>query len=316
LVHNNKAWTGLTKEQFAELLDELPSFRGTRNAELCLVLLLAKLRTGLSDERLATQFNVARSTAKDMCRARNVLITDFVRLHLGFQHVDRNTIFQHTSAVAHTLFCHDEERVIVVLDGTYVYIQKSFNYGFQRSTYSLHKNRPLMKPFMIVTTTGYIIDIFVPYLAFLNDAQIAEDFFMHDESVRDFFAEGDVLLVDRGFRDYMSMLQARSYNVQMLDFIPRRRNQLDDLAANHASLVTKCRFVVEVVNERLKQCFRYFDKVFQNKSIPHLMDDFKIAGALYNRFHPPIESDQNNGEQIAELILQRLNQRNKLKTLV
>ena len=35
----------------------------------------------------------------------------------------------------------------------------------QRQTYSMHKNRPLIKPMILVTTTGYIVDVFGPYFA-------------------------------------------------------------------------------------------------------------------------------------------------------
>jgi len=60
------------------------------------------------------------------------------------------------------------------LDGTYVYIEKSSNYAFQRRTYSLHKGRPLVKPMMMVSTTKYILEVFGPYFADgkNNDASI------------------------------------------------------------------------------------------------------------------------------------------------
>ena len=54
---------------------------------------------------------------------------------------------------------------ILILDGTYIYCQKSANNVLQWRTYSMHKGRPLLKPLLVVTTTGYIVSCLGPYLA-------------------------------------------------------------------------------------------------------------------------------------------------------
>lgn len=60
----------------------------------------------------------------------------------------------HTGLFAKELLeTHNE--LILIADGTYIYMQKSANYKFQRQTYSMHKHRPLLKPMIILTTTGY-----------------------------------------------------------------------------------------------------------------------------------------------------------------
>lgn len=66
------------------------------------------------------------------------------------------------------------DELILTADGTYIYIQKIANYKFQRQSYSMHKHRPLLKPMILVTSTGYIVDVFGPYLADgnNNDANI------------------------------------------------------------------------------------------------------------------------------------------------
>ena len=45
-------------------------------------------------------------------------------------------------------------------------------FTFQRKTYSMHKGRPLVKPMVIVSTSGYYISVLGPYLARNNDASI------------------------------------------------------------------------------------------------------------------------------------------------
>lgn len=54
---------------------------------------------------------------------------------------------------------------IILLDGTYIYIEKGSKYAFQRKSYSMYKGRSLVKPIMVVASDEYIIDILGPYLA-------------------------------------------------------------------------------------------------------------------------------------------------------
>jgi len=62
--------------------------------------------------------------------------------------------------MAKELFDLNKTQFIIICDGTYCYIQKSANNLIQRLTYSVQKGRPLVKPFVICTTDGFIIDIF------------------------------------------------------------------------------------------------------------------------------------------------------------
>lgn len=54
---------------------------------------------------------------------------------------------------------------VACVDGTYIYIYKSTNFSFSRRSFSLHKHRPLVKPMMVVTTSGYIVSVLGPYLS-------------------------------------------------------------------------------------------------------------------------------------------------------
>ena len=89
----------------------------------------------------------------------------------------------------------------MIADGTYCYIQKSSHYEFQRKTYSVQKKRNLIKPFLVCAADGTIIDIYGPYDAILNDANIMERVLSEDKSLRELIMEGDILIADRGFRD-------------------------------------------------------------------------------------------------------------------
>jgi hypothetical protein len=79
-----------------------------------------------------------------------------VPLYHGFESVTRESILcNHTRQLAKSLFCSSSDNIVLVLDGTYIYINRSNNYKFQRRTYSLHKDRPLVKPMVIVITSNH-----------------------------------------------------------------------------------------------------------------------------------------------------------------
>ena len=123
--------------------------------------MLVKLRLGLSNQVLATLFSVPdnRTVSRFLESARKALMAHFVPKHLGFEHISRqDVIANHTRPLAKRLFTNpDDDTAILILDGTYIYVQKSANNIVQRRTYSMHKGRPLIKPMMIVASDGYII---------------------------------------------------------------------------------------------------------------------------------------------------------------
>ena len=63
-----------------------------------------------------------------------------------------------------------------------------------------------MKPLVICATDGYIVDVFGPYAATDNDATILRDIMEKEKrpaigNFDELFLEGDLFLLDRGFRD-------------------------------------------------------------------------------------------------------------------
>ena len=168
----------------------------------------------------------------------------FVSQHLGFAHVSRDEIIQqHTRSLAQEMFSNiDSTSAILVPDGTYIYIQKSGNYTFSRRSYSLHKHRPLLKPTMIVSTTGYIITVLGPYLADAKNnysSILNHSIQSNTEDIKRWIQEEDVFVVDRGFRDSESLLQDLGITVQMPAFLQKGKKLLNTEEANCSRLVTK-----------------------------------------------------------------------------
>ena len=77
--------------------------------------------------RIHCRFAVQRSL--NSCRLE--LMKTFVPENLGFTHLLRDDVINHhTRPLDKQLFPSDRESAIIVLDGTYIYIQKSGQYHF------------------------------------------------------------------------------------------------------------------------------------------------------------------------------------------
>ena len=81
---------------------------------------------------------------------------DFTPHHIDLQHIDRQTVLNnHQTAITTELFTTSPNQVCMVMDGTYLYIEKSSNNEMQRRTYSFHKHWHLVKPMLITTTVSF-----------------------------------------------------------------------------------------------------------------------------------------------------------------
>ena len=176
--------------------------KSLKNAE---GILLFKLKSGLSNGLLSTLCGLysRRQVAEIVKRAQVALVRDFVPLNVVFHHLTRKDIIDRlTTHVSKQLFSDPiSDTVILVLDGTYKYIQKSSSYKFQRLTYSVYKGRPLVNPFIVTTTDGYIVDVVGPFFSNRrnNDAAILSHIVRTSKgNFTSFMKEQDILIVDRG----------------------------------------------------------------------------------------------------------------------
>ncbi|XP_041988982.1 uncharacterized protein LOC121740371 [Aricia agestis] len=273
-------WIGRTKQQFNSLIEEVPRILEIRRGSLGLAALLLKMRTGDSDERISTLVQVPRRTLENlMDKVREVLLQDFVPRNLGINHIAREELRNHNLSIPNGLYGNGNN-AIVICDGTYIYIHKSSNYMFQKQSYSMHKYRNLLKPFLIVATDGYILDCLGPYKATTSDAEIMSTLFREGSALQSYFRNGDVFILDRGFRDSISLLEGYGFRTCMPESLLEGEHQLTTAQANRSRCVTICRWVVEAVNGHFKRDFKLFRQEYFHRSLPHMMDNFKIAAAL------------------------------------
>lgn len=152
--------TGLKKDDFDDLCniirDSDLKFL-TVNLMDALGFFLIKYRLGLSIQQTCNLFNICGySQAKELIiQVRKILMDKLVSKNLGFENMSRDDVNnKHTTTLSKNLFDVGKDSLIVVWDGTYCYIQKSSNYSFLKQSYSIHKNRHLLKMMLVVTTKG------------------------------------------------------------------------------------------------------------------------------------------------------------------
>jgi hypothetical protein len=251
---------------------------------------------------------------------RNALLETFVFENLGANAQTRDQLCaRNTPFVRVFLNNHDDKKAVVVADGTYLRIEKSSNNEVQKKAYSGQKKAPIVKPFIICAPDGYIIEIYGLYPGTMNDAQIIKAIMKNDQNLRKLLKEGDIFVLDRGFRDALDDLKNKyKLETMMPLLLDKSQNQKQFTAeeANQSRLCTKIRFVVEAAIGLIKARYRVFDHRAENKSLTHYLDDIRIAGALVNKYCKRLISDKDNALQMARSMFQKRKQENKLKELV
>jgi len=121
---------GFTRAQHDHILTYIPSNalknsinRSPRTAIACL---LMKLKLGLSNSVLASMLGIdnKRKMSDIIQSARLALSQYFVPHYIGLTHISRQEVIQkHTSYIATRLLTENRNPCILVLDGTYFYIQ-------------------------------------------------------------------------------------------------------------------------------------------------------------------------------------------------
>ena len=100
-----------------------------------------KPKLGLSDSALPsiTGVDSKRQISRIISRAQIAIAQHFVSVYLGLSHITRQDIInKHTSTIASRLLAEGRGSCILVLDGTYLYIQVSHTKYFKSTSYSLN----------------------------------------------------------------------------------------------------------------------------------------------------------------------------------
>ena len=300
-----KVFTSLSRNEFETLQNSLRFLKNSRarSASQALFVFLVKMRTGLSDEKVAGFLELPcaqRVSAyfNSVADAFRLLVgTDF-----GATSLSREDLVRNTSTAARELLNLREDQVVLIVDGTYHRHQKSSNNSFQRDSYSGQKKVPLCKPFTICTTNGFVVDFAGPYYGTENDSTIVKKVLRSSE-LCGLLKHDDIFIVDRGFRDAIDDLKSLGFRV-LMPAMRANRKQVPADEANESRRVTKLRWVVEAVHGVVKQKFRLLHNTLDNKLLPKVKLLWDVAGYLHNRYGRRVwASDTMTAEQIRNINL-------------
>ncbi|KAJ8685806.1 hypothetical protein QAD02_021599 [Eretmocerus hayati] len=290
--------TSLRKDQIEDLFtfcDPVPCWGGHRYVEkLDLIAFLAKLHQGLSDEFLKVlfEYRTRQATSLAMATTRQSLMQRFVPTNIGFGSITREEFIQrHVTEFAHELYNpHPEEsQAILIIDVT-----------------------------LIIGSDGHILDVRDPHFADArnNDAaMLRDDLGNEDGPMRHWIRAGDIILVERAYRDIEDLFVEPGLRYYRPAFFEAGGRQLSTQDANQSRIVTKMRYVVEARNGHIKFTCKFLNQMMQIQHIPHLGDFDRLAEAMINRYHPPIIM-QGADAQLARRMLDRARQPNALQARV
>ncbi|CAM4906565.1 unnamed protein product [Rotaria socialis] len=256
--------TGLHKDEFDIVVDSVVSMRESRirSKRTTTALFCAKMRLGLSNSVLSTMFHIKddKVVSRIIHQVTEALMKNFVPKHTGFRHVSRQTVLeQHQTLKANMLLTSNNQQVVVVMDGTYLYLQKSANNELQRRNYSTHKHRHLIKPMIITTRSGYILSVLGPFFGDYknNDANIITHCLLtNEDDMLNWLQDDDIIILDRGFRDAAPTMRTLGFHVQMPRFLNGKK-QFTTEEANQSRLVTANRWVVESGTYQIRMAKSY-----------------------------------------------------------
>lgn len=227
----------------------------------------------------------------------------------------KEIITNFTTELSKLLFQVNKKDVLIsIWDGTYVDIQKSADFSFQRKSFCTYKGKNLLKMMVIVSTNGRIIESYGLYLSDgnNNDSSILLDIFEGErKEFNQFFKDEDIVIVDRGFRDCVDFLSDLAYQVKMPHFL-YEGNQHDSLEANESRIVTALRWVIESINGVVKT-WKYFQNKIQNLNIPYIGDDFSVCSLINKCKQNRLKISNDNDQFIATEMLKLVKKQNTLK---
>lgn len=166
-----------------------------------------------------------------------------------------------------------------------------------------------------VTSNGTFVDILGPYQANQNDSTIMRHIFDSKfDEIMNILRDGDVMLLDRGFRDCENMLKDVGFVVRMPEFVNKSdgTGQLTTIKANKSRIVTANRFAVEARNGNIKTIWKIFDTKWSSYDLPHMIDDYRIGAALINAFYKKIIANKGNEVAVARSMLSKVESENKV----
>ena len=200
-----KKITGLSKSEFLVLSryiknSSIKDSKG-RTKEQLIAIYLYWARKGIDQVSLSMlKSNCSQQEISHyLDQIRVAFNRDFVPIFLGAKSKPRDFFIKCNTSASKILYSLSQNDLLIIADGTYTRLEKSFCNDFQYYTWSQQKYQTLIKPFVICCADGYIIDIYGPFQANQNDAKIFKYVLETDNDLKDILIpKKTVIILDRG----------------------------------------------------------------------------------------------------------------------
>ena len=174
--------------------------------------------------------------------------------YLGISHLSRSEAIDHNILYSNEFF---GKKVITIWDGKYFYTGKAGSHELQRSTYSGRTKSHLVKSMTLCSADSYCLDTWGPSIWTANDTTITNHITTTKNAIEGWCEAGDVITVDRGFRNAAEAFSHLGYESKMPIYLRKGQKQHTTKGDNGAWLVTKIQWTVESYHGRLKN-WRFF----------------------------------------------------------
>jgi len=126
-----------------------------------------------------------------------------------------------------------------------------------------------------------------------------------------FAQPNDFIYWDCGYRYVVQLAQGLGFEVAMPNVMRKKQRQHINQESNESRTVTMSRWIIEVVNGRLKNKFKILNEPLQNWNILRLEIMLKVCCCLQNAFSPKIERKNCDYRHLIEEVLRQSTRGNK-----
>jgi hypothetical protein len=218
--------------------------------EVCVCLMLTRIRRNLPYITLGHMFRVSPSTASSIYKEYIQLYGLACKAELR---LDRDTLLRRIPA-GHKRACPG---LVAASDGTYVYLDGAPQGGrYQKCYFIPNKKRHGHKVLVNCCLDGFIFTICGTHGSQADGPMLLQWIDDEQDYVKELFQPGDQLAVDRGYAD--KALKAKVKNALGMDVTlthpdMKTAGALSARKVSRSRAIASCRAVVEQVNSRLKE---------------------------------------------------------------
>jgi len=266
-----KFYTGISKNIFNWLIKYGPNISAYKLLKISdqLLLVLIKLRLGLTNRDISYRFQISQSTVTRILRAWLPELAKFMTNFLIYW-PEKEALHKNLPSCFKKLY----SKCVCIIDCTEVFIERPFNLNTRAKTWSNYKNTNTIKYLVACAPSGAISYLSNGWGGRVSDKEITlkSGFLNHIEN-------GDQVLADRGFTVAEEI--ACKGGVLVIPFFTKGKNQLSSREVDTSRSIANVRIHIERVIGRMRK-FNVINTTIPILQVDLLDDIITCIGGLVN----------------------------------